>query len=134
MKEKDKRASEPKKGMSRLLELAATKKTFIVLSVILSALASVASFIPHIVIYYVVMEVMKAYPNFSALDTSKVISLGWAAFGGIVLNILLYFAALMFSHLAAFGTLYELKVNFASHLARVPLGFHVLTGSGKLRK
>jgi ATP-binding cassette subfamily B protein len=40
----------------------------------------------------------------------------------------------MCSHLAAFGTLYELKVNFASHLAKVPLGFHVLVGSGKLRK
>jgi len=36
--------------------------------------------------------------------------------------------------LAAFGTLYELKINFASHLAKVPLGFHVLVGSGKLRK
>ena len=35
---------------------------------------------------------------------------------------------------AAFGTLYELKVNFLSHLAKVPLGFHVMIGSGKLRK
>ena len=56
------------------------------------------------------------------------------ALGGVAANIVLYFAALMCSHLAAFGTLYELKVNFLSHLAKVPLGFHVMIGSGKLRK
>ncbi|HML37033.1 MAG TPA: ABC transporter transmembrane domain-containing protein, partial [Bacillota bacterium] len=110
------------------------KKGLVISSVLLSALAAVASFIPHIVIYYVVREIMGAYPDFSNLDIQRINSLGLIAFGGIVLNILLYFIALMCSHLAAFGTLYELKVNFASHLARVPLGFHILVGSGKLRK
>ncbi|WP_454665258.1 ABC transporter ATP-binding protein [Acidilutibacter cellobiosedens] len=103
-------------------------------SVIFSALAAVVSFIPYIAIYYIVREIMGTYPDFGELDMQRVIGFGWMAFRGIILNILLYFAALMCSHLAAFGTLYELKVNFASHLAKVPLGFHVLVGSGKLRK
>ncbi|WP_441296105.1 ABC transporter ATP-binding protein [Sporanaerobacter sp. PP17-6a] len=103
-------------------------------SVIFSALAAVASFIPYIAIYYIVREIMGTYPDFGELDMQRAIGFGWIAFGGIILNILLYFAALMCSHLAAFGTLYELKVNFASYLAKVPLGFHVLVGSGKLRK
>ncbi|QOX65804.1 ABC transporter ATP-binding protein [Anoxybacterium hadale] len=120
--------------MPRLLQLAAMKKGLVISSAILSALAAVASFIPHVVIYYVVREIMNVYPNFGTLDIHRINLLGLAAFGGIVLNILLYFLALMCSHLAAFGTLYELKVNFASHLARVPLGFHILIGSGKLRK
>jgi ATP-binding cassette subfamily B protein len=60
--------------------------------------------------------------------------LGWIALGGVLGHVLLYFAALMCSHLAAFGTLYELKVNFASHIARLPLGFYLNHGSGKLRK
>lgn len=134
MSQKETIAEKPKTGMARLLELAATKKALIVPAVILSALASVASFIPYIAIYYVVREIMEVYPDFGGLALQRVIGFGWLAFGGILLNILLYFAALMFSHLAAFGTLYELKVNFASHLAKVPLGFHVLIGSGKLRK
>ena len=120
--------------MARLMELAATKKPLIIASVTLSALAAIASFIPHIAIYLVVREIMGVYPDFGSLDMQRMGGFGWLAFGGILLNILLYFAALMCSHLAAFGTLYELKVNFASHLARVPLGFHVLAGSGKLRK
>jgi ATP-binding cassette subfamily B protein len=123
-----------KTGVLRLLELAATKKPLVITSAAASALAAVASFIPHVSIYFVVKEVMEVYPDFSNLDIQRIGSLGWLAFGGILLNILLYFFALMCSHLAAFSTLYELKVNFASHLARVPLGFHVLVGSGKLRK
>ncbi len=124
----------PKKGVARLLEIAAIKKPLVITSAVLSALASVASFIPYIAIYYIVSQILAAYPGFETLDTAGLIRLGWLALGGILLNIALYFAALMCSHLAAFGTLYKLKVDFASHLARVPLGFHILIGSGKIRK
>lgn len=129
-----KNQTQQKTGMTRLLELAATKKPLVIGSALLSGLAAVASFVPYVAIYYVVTEIMGSYPDFGTLDIQRVIGFGLLAFGGILLNILLYFAALMCSHLAAFGTLYQLKVNFASHLARVPLGFHVLAGSGKLRK
>jgi ATP-binding cassette subfamily B protein IrtA len=123
-----------KTGMARLLELASTKKPLIILSAVFSALASVVSFAPYIAIYLVVREILNVWPDISLLDAPKVIGYGWLAFGGVVGNILLYFAALTFSHLAAFGTLYQLKVDFASHLAKLPLGFHVMIGSGKLRK
>lgn len=120
--------------MARLMQLAATKKPLMIGSVILSSLASVASFIPYLAIYWIVREILLVWPDTSALDTKALFTYGWTAFGGVVLNILLYFGALVCSHLAAFGTLYELKVNFATHLAKVPLGFHVVAGSGKLRK
>ncbi|WP_313181770.1 ABC transporter ATP-binding protein [Lacrimispora sp.] len=134
MKQINSAAARPKTGIARLVELAATKKPLMISSVILSALASVASFVPYIAIYFVVREVMGVFPDFKNLDLQRTVGFGWLAFGGILLNVLLYFAALMCSHLAAFGTLYELKVNFASHLAGLPLGFHMLVGSGKLRK
>lgn len=130
----EKEAQEPKKGMARLFEIAAIKKPLVITSAVLSALASVASFIPYIAIYYIISQLLAAYPSFATVDTEHLIRFGWLALGGILLNIALYFAALMCSHLAAFGTLYKLKVDFASHLARVPLGFHILIGSGKLRK
>lgn len=123
-----------KTGMARLMELAATKKGLIIPAVILSALASIAGFIPYIMIYLIVREILGVWPDFAALDAATVIRLGWYAFGGVALNILLYFGALACSHLAAFGTLYELKINFASHLARLPLGAHGLIGTGKMRK
>lgn len=123
-----------KKGMARLLELAATKKPYMIASVILSALASVVSFVPYLAIYQIVRTILYSLPNIQMVDADLLIQYGWWAFIGMVGYILLYFLALGCSHLAAFGTLYVLKVNFASHLAKVPLGFHVMIGSGKLRK
>ncbi len=134
MKRENRKVENSKIGMARLMELAATKKPLMISSVILSALASFASFIPYIAIYLVVREIMGAYPEFGNLDVRKTIGFGWIAVGGIIGNIILYFGALVCSHLAAFGTLYELKVNFAAHLAKVPLGFHLSVGSGKMRK
>lgn len=126
--------TKPKTGISRLLEIAMMKKTLILLSMVLSVASSIASFVPYIAIFYIVRELLTVFPDFSNLNSSAVTGYGWMALIGVVSNILLYFFALMFSHLSAFGTLYELKVNFASHLAKIPLGFHVIAGSGKLRK
>ncbi len=134
MRKEGKTTERRKTGMARLFELAATKKPLMILSVVLSAIASIISFVPYLMIFYIVREIVAAYPDFQNLDTDQTILYGWIAFGGIIGNILFYFAALACSHLAAFGTLYELKVNFASHLAKLPLGIHVLMGSGKLRK
>jgi ATP-binding cassette subfamily B protein len=126
--------SNSKSGVGRLLELAATKKMLVIASAILSALAAVVSFLPYIAIYYIIGQILRVYPDFSNLDVNKTITYGWLAFGGVIGNIALYFTALMCSHLAAFGTLYELKLKFASHIAKLPLGLHLNYGSGKLRK
>lgn len=123
-----------KTGMARLMQLAATKKPLIIGAIFLSALASIAGFIPYIAIYLAIREILGVWPEFGGQSGAAVIGYGWLAFGGVAANILLYFGALTCSHLAAFGTLYDLKVNFASHLARVPLGLHMMVGSGKLRK
>ena len=134
MKQRPQEQSAPKTGLARLMELAATRKPLVIASTLLAALAAIAAFVPYIAIYLLVRDLLQVYPAFSTLDMQRTLSLGWLAFGGILLNIILYFAALMCSHLAAFGTLYILKVRFASHLSKIPLGYHVLWGSGKLRK
>jgi ATP-binding cassette subfamily B protein len=97
-------------------------------------MASVVNFVPYLAMYRIVEELLNSLPGIGGADAARLIRYGWIAFFAAAGNILLYFGALMLSHLAAFGTLYQLKVDFMSHLARVPLGFHVLTGSGKLRK
>ncbi len=47
-----------KMGMPRLLELAATKKPLVIVSVFLSSLAAIANFIPFIAIYFVIREIL----------------------------------------------------------------------------
>lgn len=134
MNSKSPKDSSPKSGMARLIELATTKKIPIILAAVLSALASIASFVPYIAIYYAIRNIIEVYPDIAELNVQQTIGYGWIAFGGVIVNILLYFGALMCSHIAAFGTLYDLKINFADHIGRLPLGFHFNYGSGKLRK
>ena len=76
MNQKKSSAAKPKTGMARLMELAATKKPLMVSSIILSGLASVASFIPYIAIYFVVKEVMGVFPEFENLKLQRTIGYG----------------------------------------------------------
>lgn len=124
----------PKSGLARCMELASDRKGLIFLSAILSSLAAIASFIPYIAVYFMIRTIIGVYPNLEQLDMSIVLNYGWLALAGIVANILLYFWAIFSSHMAAFGTLYELKVLFANHITKIPLGYHLTIGSGRLRK
>ena len=105
-----------------------------IISGILSALAAVCSFIPYLAIYFVIRELILVFPDMPAADMTTILMYGWFALAGIAGNVVLYFCALMCSHLAAFGTLYELKLNFANHITAIPLGYHLTIGSGRMRK
>ena len=124
----------PKTGLARCLEMASGKKGLIIVSAILSALAAVSLFIPYISVYLIIRELVGVFPEMAAVNISTVLTYAWMALGGIAGNIILYFAALTCSHLAAFGTLYELKLLFSRHITQIPLGYHLAMGSGKLRK
>ena len=134
MADKKPKQAKPKTGLARCMELASNKKGLIFLSAILSSLASIASFIPYIAVYFIIRSILQVYPNLDNLAVDEVMGYGWLALGGIITNILLYFLAIFCSHLAAFGTLYELKIKFAEHITKIPLGYHLTIGSGRLRK
>lgn len=133
-KYKQKPQQKNKTGIARCLELAAEHKGLIIISGILAAAAAICSFIPYLSVYFVIREMIEVYPDMAAADMSAILSYGRLAIAGIAGNVLLYFCALMCSHLAAFGTLYELKLNFANHITAIPLGYHLTIGSGRMRK
>lgn len=123
-----------KTGLARCMELASDRKGLIFLSALLSSLAAIASFIPYIAVYFMIREILNVFPDLVQLDMGRIMNYGWLALAGIVANILLYFFAIFSSHIAAFGTLYDLKVLFADHITKIPLGYHLTIGSGRLRK
>ncbi|MDR1452386.1 MAG: ABC transporter ATP-binding protein/permease [Candidatus Margulisbacteria bacterium] len=121
-------------GLARLWELALRKKALTISACVLSVLSSVISFLPFIAVYYIIRELAAHYADLSALNAAYLLKLGWLAAGGAVAAIALNFGALMCSHLAAFTTLYQLKLDFARHIAALPLGFHTSHSTGQLRK
>ena len=124
----------PKSGIARLFELASAHRGLLIISGILAALASAASFVPYIAVYYVVKEVIFVYPAFTDLDVSRITGYGLLAVGGIAADVVCFLLSSICAHLAAFGTQYELKTLYTKHLAEIPLGFHLTIGTGRLRK
>lgn len=118
--------AKPKTGLARCMELASDRKGLVFLAAVLSSLAAIASFIPYIAVYFMIRSIIGVFPNLDQLDMGMVMNYGWLALAGIVANILLYFLAIFSSHMAAFGTLYELKVLFADHITKIPLAFLII--------
>ncbi|MDR1317243.1 MAG: ABC transporter ATP-binding protein/permease [Spirochaetales bacterium] len=123
-----------KTGMARLWELALRKKALVICSCVLSVAGVALSFTPFFAVYYLIRELVRHSAAAGAPDTAYMIRLGVLAAGGAAAAIALNFAALMCSHIAAFTTLYDLKLEFTRHIARLPLGFHSENSTGKLRK
>ncbi|WNY26225.1 ABC transporter ATP-binding protein [Methanolapillus millepedarum] len=123
-----------KKGMKRLWELAFMQKGLVIAACILAVISIIISFSPFIAIYYIIQELLAHITNLSGLDSEYMIRLGWIAGGGALLALFLNFCALMCSHVAAFKTMYRLKLEFTEHIASLPLGFHTENSTGKLRK
>lgn len=128
------RQAKPKTGLARCMELASDRKGLIFLAAVLSSLAAIASFIPYIAVYFMIRSIIGVFPDLNRLDMGAVMNYGRLSLAGIAANILLYFLAIFCSHMAAFGTLYELKLLFAEHITKIPLGYHLTIGSGRLRK
>ena len=120
--------------MARCLEIAAKRKPLVILSAVLSSIAAICSFVPYLAIYCVIREILMVYPDLNRLNTEAIRFYSVLAMFGILGNLISYFLAILCSHIGAFGTIYDLKIEFADHLARIPLGYHLSIGSGKLRK
>ncbi|MDR0450942.1 MAG: ABC transporter ATP-binding protein/permease, partial [Treponema sp.] len=126
---------EPRKtGMARLWELAFRKKILVTGACVFSVASVALSFSPFIAVYYLIRELAARFADPGGLNRAYLIRLGWLAAGGAAAAIFLNFIALMCSHVAAFTTLYDLKLEFTRHIASLPLGFHTENSTGKLRK
>lgn len=121
-----------KKGLSRLFQIAGKRKGLCVLASVLSVLSSLSSFVPFYSIYKIIESIIHSHGII--INKQELIFWGLIALAGAVGNIALYFLSLAFSHIAAYGTLYQLRIEFAEHLVKLPIGFINLQGSGKLRK
>lgn len=130
----EKKNRQKKGGLSRIFELAESHKALLAVSGVLAALASIASFLPYISIYWITRDLLAVYPDFTNLDRKVIFGYGLLAVGGIAADALCFFLSSVCAHFAAFGTQYELKTLFMRHLAKVPLGFHLNIGSGRFRK
>ena len=117
-----------------MLEIAGQKKGLLLLAGLLSAGSAVCMLVPYWAVYEVLKELLTHGGNPAASDGAVMIRWGWIAFGGLVGGLVLLYAALMSSHVAAFRILYGLRVRLSEHIGRLPLGYLNNTSTGAIKK
>lgn len=118
--------------LSRLLGYAGKRKYFSYASWVLAALSALVALAPFYFIFNIIKEVIETTPNFG--NAKNLTFNGWMAVLFAVIGYLLYVAALMCSHMAAFRVATNMRKDVISHLVKLPLGYVEEVGSGRLRK
>jgi len=118
--------------LSRLLGYAGKRKYFSYASWVLAAFSALVSLAPFYFIFNIIKKVIEISPDFG--NSKNLIFNGWMAVLFAVIGYLLYIAALMCSHMAAFRVATNMRKDVLSHLVKLPLGYVEEAGSGRLRK
>ena len=118
--------------VSRLLEFAGERRSLTIAGCVLSALAMAVNMVPYVCVWLVIRGLIAVSPNWT--EATDVAGYGWAAFGFAVGGIIVYFAALMCTHLAAFRTATNIRKRCMGHLSKAPLGYFDTHASGLLRR
>lgn len=126
-------AKEKKPGtISQLLVFAGERRGLTIVGCALAAVAMAVNMVPYVCIWLVIRELVAVAPDWSA--ATGIAGYGWIAFAFAVGGILVYFAALMCTHLAAFRTATNIRKRCMEHLAEAPLGYFDTHASGLLRR
>ena len=122
------------KSQHSLFRMAMTSPWWMLLSVVLSVISSVAMFVPYISIFMIVQEVIANSGDITMFSIERIGRYGLAAFLSAAVNVVCYFGALSASHLGAFDMGRRLRNNMAEHIYKIPLGKHIAIGSGKMHR
>ncbi|MGD9211616.1 MAG: ABC transporter ATP-binding protein [Desulfobacteraceae bacterium] len=123
-----------KTGIPRLIEIAGTKKWWLIGSMILSVAAAIAQFTPYVAVYMIIKELAVHAMDVSLLNKGLIWHWGWISLGAVIIYGILSYISLILSHIAAFNILYEMRMAISNKLASLPLGYFTRRASGKIKK
>ena len=119
-------------NLGRLLTYAGAHRYLAVASWVLSALSAFIALVPFWYIWRILQDVLAVAPDFT--QAQNLVHNGSMAVVYSILAVLVYIAALLCSHLAAFRVQTNLRIQAMEHIVTLPLGFVESFGSGRLRK
>lgn len=123
---------EKKQGdISVLLGYAGKYKKLTFTGLFLSAAAMIMGMAPYVCIWLAARDLINVAPDWT--QATEIAKYGWMAFGFAFGGIIVYFCALMCTHLAAFRTASNIRKQGIAHLMKTPLGFFDNNASGLLR-
>ena len=117
--------------LSVLLGYAGSYRGLTFLGLALSAVAMILGMAPYLCIWLAVRDLVAVAPNWT--QAAEISRYGWMAFAFAVSGIVVYFCALMCTHLAAFRTASNIRKQGIAHLMQTPLGWFDNNASGLIR-
>jgi ATP-binding cassette subfamily B protein len=121
-----------KNNLKELFKYAGWNKYLTISSWVLSSISALLALVPFIYIWLIIKEAIDVMPDFS--KAQNLAHNGWMSVIFAVASVLVYFAALMCSHLSAFRIASNIRSKCIHHISRLPVGYVEGIGSGKLRK
>jgi len=119
-------------GLSQAIGYAGGHKILTFIGCALSGVAAVLGLMPYVCVWLVAKDALDVFPNLA--EASNLTRWGWMAVWFAIGNVVVYFVALMCTHLAAFRTARNIRNTLMRHVVKLPLGYFVGTASGLLRK
>ena len=119
-------------AFSVLMGYAGGHKSLTYLSLLLSVACGLLAPMPFVYLWRIIREVIEVAPNYSA--AVGITHNGWMAVIFSLIYMLIYFGALMCSHVAAFRVAGNMKKDLLHRIAKLPIGFADEMGSGKVRR
>ncbi|MFV0545850.1 MAG: ABC transporter ATP-binding protein [Bacteroides sp.] len=123
-----------KTGLARLIEIAGTKRRLLIGAMLLAVITAIVQFVPIMAVYNILIELAEHALDPSLIDEAYIWRWAYIALGAFFAFGVLTFASLMLSHIAAFNILYEIRMQLAQKMTRLPLGFFTRRASGELKK
>ncbi len=117
--------------LKRFTPYMGKKKALLPLSLVLSGISAVLNILPYVLVWYITRDILSSPQD---IDISNISFYAWLAFASAIGGIVVYFCALLSSHLAAFRVEVGLQKVGMQKIMSMPLGFFDQYSSGKMRK
>lgn len=117
--------------LKRFIPYMGKKKALLPLSLILSGISAFLNILPFVLVWYITRDILSSPQS---INISNLNFYAWLAFASALGGIVLYFIALLSSHLAAFRVEVGMQKIGMKKVLSMPLGFFDKYSSGKIRK
>lgn len=112
-----------------LLEISGREKFKLYLAALFSIISSLLAIVPYILMYNIVLELFG-----NAVDYEKIKSMAIIVSITIVARMAIFLLSGVFSHIAAFTILYELRIKAINHMSKLNMGFFTGNTIGNVKK
>ena len=106
--------------LAKLRSYTTGRRALLPAALVLSAVSTLVGTAPYVLVWFIIRELFADGAGFSS---GPVLLYAWWVAGTAIVGVVLYFAALSLSHLAAFQVEVNIRRYAIQKIVRMPLGF-----------